>query len=67
MIHRLILIFVLAGSGIIGGSQLARGQGSPLYPDLQTLPPSDLFFDRIVAVPTYCASVIRSGMPVRNG
>lgn len=47
MLHRLILVFILAASGLIGSGQLAGGQGASLYPDLQTLPPSDLFFDKI--------------------
>ena len=47
MIHRLTLVVLMAAGALLGGGQLAGGQGASLYPDLQTLPPSDLFFDRI--------------------
>jgi hypothetical protein len=47
MIHRLTLVVLLAVSGLLGSGQLAGGQGASLYPDLQTLPPSDLFFDKL--------------------
>ena len=47
MIYRLMLVCILTVSGLLGGGQLARGQSATLYPDLQTLPPSDLFFDKI--------------------
>src|SRR5215211_4790017 len=49
MIHRLLLICIVAVSCFIGAGQLARGQAQlPLccYPDLQTAPPADLFFDK---------------------
>ena len=45
MVHRLILILVLAVSGLMGSGQLAGGAGTPLYPDLRTEPPSQLQFD----------------------
>jgi hypothetical protein len=45
MVHRLILILVLAVSGLMGSGQLAGGAGTPLYPDLRTEPPSQLRFD----------------------
>jgi len=49
MIHRLLLIGIVAVSCFIGAGQLARGlaQGTLCcYPDLQTAPPADLFFDQ---------------------
>jgi hypothetical protein len=47
VIHRLALVVLLVVGGLLGSGQMAGGQDASLYPDLQTLPPSDLFFDRI--------------------
>ena len=49
MIHRLLLIGIVAVSCFTGTGQLARSQPQLppcCYPDLQTAPPSDLFFDQ---------------------
>jgi hypothetical protein len=44
---RLILILVLALAGQTGAGLVTRGAGATLHPDLKTLPPEDLHFDRL--------------------
>ena len=44
MVHRLILILMLVGGGIIGLSQRDGRAATTLYPDLQTMAPADLVF-----------------------
>jgi hypothetical protein len=47
MVPRLLLVLVVTIGGFVGSGQLAGGQGAALYPDLRTVPPSDVFFDKI--------------------
>ena len=45
MARRLVLVLLVVLGTIAAGSRGATGVGSPLYPDLQTLRPSGLYFE----------------------
>lgn len=46
MIQRLVLVLAVVVSGLLGSGRFVGGAGTPLYPDLQTAPPTDLFFEK---------------------
>ena len=47
MFARVILVLIVAAGAVFTGLGPSAGAGAPLYPDLQTLPPTGLRFDTV--------------------